>query len=301
MPEQSPSRRTQNSKSCRARPVPGTRKTTSSFLDPVSHAACLHREHGTRAPGGTWPDGCARRQRRRRRLGYGGREWGELLVTGRLGRLWELAATYGARSVVRGVARDAAPAGRPPHPAPAAAAEARPISSAPSDTSIRRCASGSGRSTTSAGVRRSASGAGGSSGRSCPSRPCAWRSTSCAAPATASTFAIPSPTATSSSSSCPCRPRSRATRCGRRLSFEMRSPDTRPTVVVERLEKPEYLSVLERRVDRGLCLDWIRESDVRLPFVNYETLFRRRIEQPGSAPLPAPRTGASARLRSRLG
>ena len=34
MPEQSPSRRTQNSRSCRASPAPGTRRTTSNLLIP---------------------------------------------------------------------------------------------------------------------------------------------------------------------------------------------------------------------------------------------------------------------------
>ena len=57
-----------------------------------------------------------------------------------------------------------------------------------------------------------------------------------------------------------------------------------PKEVVERLEKPGYLSILERRVDLALCLELIRESDVRLPFVNYETLFRDGTG-PGVAPL----------------
>ncbi len=118
-------------------------------------------------------------------LGYRGREWGELVATGRMGRLRELAAMYGAPALRAG-REGSPPAGRSP-PLRREPPRARPISSGPSDTSIRRCASGSGRSTTSAGVRRSASGAGGSSGRSCPSRPCAWKSTSCAAPVTAST------------------------------------------------------------------------------------------------------------------
>jgi asparagine synthase (glutamine-hydrolysing) len=47
-----------------------------------------------------------------------------------------------------------------------------------------------------------------------------------------------------------------------------------PNEVLERTEKPEYLSILEQRVDRGRCLEWVKESRVRLPSVNYETLFR---------------------------
>lgn len=45
-----------------------------------------------------------------------------------------------------------------------------------------------------------------------------------------------------------------------------------PEVVLERVAKPEYLSILERRVDRGRCVTWIEESGVRLPFVDYDRL-----------------------------
>jgi asparagine synthetase B (glutamine-hydrolysing) len=46
-----------------------------------------------------------------------------------------------------------------------------------------------------------------------------------------------------------------------------------PDEVLGRVEKPGYLSVLEHRVDRGRCLGWIRDSGIRLPYVNYGTLF----------------------------
>ena len=57
-----------------------------------------------------------------------------------------------------------------------------------------------------------------------------------------------------------------------------------PDDVLKRVEKPEYLSVLEHRVDPASCLDWVKESGVRLPFVNYEALFRDG-SGPGGAPL----------------
>ena len=57
-----------------------------------------------------------------------------------------------------------------------------------------------------------------------------------------------------------------------------------PHDVLERVEKPEYRSVFERRVDRGRCLDLVKESGIRLPFVNYETLYRDGAESSG-APL----------------
>jgi hypothetical protein len=57
-----------------------------------------------------------------------------------------------------------------------------------------------------------------------------------------------------------------------------------PDEVVQRADKAEYLSVLERRVDRGRCLDWVKESGIRLPLVNYENLLRDGVE-PWGAPL----------------
>ena len=54
-----------------------------------------------------------------------------------------------------------------------------------------------------------------------------------------------------------------------------------PDEVVQRSEKPGYLSVLERRVDRGRCLDWVKESGIRLPLRELrEPLPRRRAEAP---------------------
>ena len=42
-------------------------------------------------------------------LGYGGREWGELVATGRIRSLGQLAAKYGAGTVARGMAIDVLP------------------------------------------------------------------------------------------------------------------------------------------------------------------------------------------------
>ncbi len=47
-----------------------------------------------------------------------------------------------------------------------------------------------------------------------------------------------------------------------------------PEAVLERDEKPEYLSILDRRVDGDRCLGWIQQSGIRLPSVNYDALFR---------------------------
>ena len=182
---------------------------------------------------------------------------------------------------MRGVARDALPPGvrqrlrrQPP--------EARPIPSAPSDTSISRCASGSGPSTTSVAtaarrVALAAAPAGParddhSHGGTRATRRPLWRR--------------PSPSLR--------RPRPRrvprllagrdqSDPCGRRRFCEVRSPATRRggRRAAREAGVPQHL---ERRVDPALCLELIRESDVRLPFVNYETLFRDGTG-PGVAPL----------------
>ena len=57
-----------------------------------------------------------------------------------------------------------------------------------------------------------------------------------------------------------------------------------PDEVLRRQEKPQYLGVLEHRVDPARCLEWVKESGVRLPFVDYDALFLDGAE-PGRVPL----------------
>jgi len=60
--------------------------------------------------------------------------------------------------------------------------------------------------------------------------------------------------------------------------------DVVPAGTLERPDKPEYRDVLRRRVDPARCLDWIRESRVRLPLVDYGRLYRDA-DDPDSIPL----------------
>ena len=42
----------------------------------------------------------------------------------------------------------------------------------------------------------------------------------------------------------------------------------------QRPDKPEYRGVLARRVNQARCLEWIRDSRLQLPLVDYERLYR---------------------------
>lgn len=205
-------------------------------------------------------------------LGIAGREWGELVVTGSVMRLWELAATYGARRVVSGIANDVIPSKvlrtvrrlqRPPTYLEETERYFDPL--------IRNRM----RSTNHERWRQ-------------PLGEWRWRQLRQVLPVTTARmeehelrgsrygidlrhpfaerdlveFAVSLPAAVKSD---PMRSKSLL-----RDALAGHAPER----VVQRIEKPGYLSVLERRVQPDQCLEWVKESGVRLPLVNYETLFR---------------------------
>ena len=206
-------------------------------------------------------------------LGYPGREWGELLTTGELWRLWELGATYGVRRLVRGVASDVLPPAvldtlrrRPPraptylghieryfdpalHERMRAADHERwrpPIR----EWRLRQLRQVSPVTTVRIEEHELRGARYGVDLR----HPFADRNLV--------EFLVSLPASIKSD---PMRAKALL-----RDALAGHAPDE----VVQRSEKPGYLSVLERRVDRGRCLDWVKESGIRLPFVNYENLFR---------------------------
>lgn len=216
-------------------------------------------------------------------LGYRGREWGELITTGKIPRLWELTRMYGARSVAGGLARDLIPPAvhqtvrRIPPRAPTYLEHIERYFAPPLSERIR------------------------SVDRERWHQPVGeWRRRQLrqVSPVTTARmeehelrgarygidlrhpfadrdlveFLVSLPASIKSD---PMRPKALL-----RAAIAGHAPDD----VLERGEKPEYLSVLEHRVDRGRCLDWVKESGVRLPLVNYEALFDDGIE-PWGAPL----------------
>lgn len=216
-------------------------------------------------------------------LGYGGREWGELVATGKVRRLRELAAMYGAGTVARGVANDVLP------PAVLRTLRRRPLRALTYLEHIERYFDSP--------LRERIRSVDHERWRQ-PLGEWRWRQLRQVLPVTTARmeehelrgarygvdlrhpfadrnlveFLVSLPVAIK------CDPmRSKALL---RDALAGHAPDE----VLQRVEKPEYLSVLERRVDRGRCLDWVKESGARLPFVNYETLFRDGAE-PGGAPL----------------
>jgi hypothetical protein len=49
--------------------------------------------------------------------------------------------------------------------------------------------------------------------------------------------------------------------------------DALPRVVRQRANKSDYMAVVRHRVDRGRCIERVRQSGVRLPHVDYAQLF----------------------------
>ncbi len=206
-------------------------------------------------------------------LGYGGREWGELVVTGKIGRLWQLGMTYGARSLVGGVARDVVPprvlrtVRRKPPRRPKYLEHTERYFDSPLRDRIRAVDHERWRQ---------------------PFGEWRWRQLRQVSPVTTA------------------RMEEHELR-GARLGVELRHPFAErrlveflvslpaavkvdpmrskavlrgalaghaPDELRERADKPGYLTVLERRVDRGRCLEWVEGSGVRLPSLDYEALLR---------------------------
>lgn len=204
-------------------------------------------------------------------LGYAGREWGELAATGKLGRLRELAGTYGARTVARGVARDLIP------PAVHRPLRGRPLRSPSYPQVIERYFDPS--------LHERIRAIDHERWRQ-PLGEWRWRQVRQVLPVTTARmeehelrgarhgvdlhhpfadrylveFLVSLPAAIKSD---PVRSKSllRAALAGHA-----------PADVLERTGKPPYQSVLEHRVDRGRCLEWMKDSGVRLPLVNYAAL-----------------------------
>jgi hypothetical protein len=61
--------------------------------------------------------------------------------------------------------------------------------------------------------------------------------------------------------------------------------DVLPEIVRTRPGKVWFNPVLERRVDPRRCVEWIRESRVKLPDVDYRGLFAAADADPGALPL----------------
>jgi asparagine synthase (glutamine-hydrolysing) len=216
-------------------------------------------------------------------LGYAGREWGELVATGKIGRLWELATMYGARRVARGVVSDIVPPAvhRTLRRKPRRAMTYLERTERYFDPTLRERI----RSLDHERWRQ-------------PLGEWRWRQLRQVLPVTTARmeeqelrgarygidlrhpfadrdlveFLVSLPVAIKSD---PMRSKALL-----RDALAGHAPDD----VLKRVEKPEYLSVLEHRVDPASCLDWVKESGVRLPFVNYEALFRDG-SGPGGAPL----------------
>jgi asparagine synthase (glutamine-hydrolysing) len=213
-------------------------------------------------------------------LGYSGREWGELLTTGAVRPLWRLAATYGARRVVRGVASDVLPPAVPDilrrrHPRPPTYLEhieryfdpslherMRSVDHDRWRPPIREWRRRQLRQVSPVTtVRMEEHELRGARFGVDLRHPFADRELV--------EFLVSLPASIKSD---PMRSKALL-----RDALAGHAPDE----VVQRSEKPGYLSVLERRVDRGRCLDWVKESGIRLPFVNYENLFRDGAEPQG--------------------
>jgi asparagine synthase (glutamine-hydrolysing) len=212
-------------------------------------------------------------------LGYAGREWGELLMTGSLGRLRELTGTYGARNVARGLSRDLIPPAlhRPLRGMPPRAPTYPQTIEHFFDPRLREriLALDHERWRRPFGEWR-------------------WRQLRQVLPVTTTRmeehelrgarygidlrhpfadrylveFLISLPAAIKSD---PLRPKALL-----RDALVGHAPDD----VLTPMEKPQYLSIFDHRVDRARCLEWIEGSGVRLPFVKYEVLLRD-----GDAPL----------------
>jgi asparagine synthase (glutamine-hydrolysing) len=212
-------------------------------------------------------------------LGYGGREWGELVATGRLGRLRELANEYGAGTVARRVAGDLIPPAvhRPLRRMPPRSPTYPQASERYFDPRLQERI----RATDHERWRP-------------PVGEWRWRQLRQVLPVTTVRmeehelrgarhgidlrhpfadrylveFLVSLPAAIKVD---PMR-----TKALIRSALSGLVPDE----VLERVEKPGYLSVLEHRVDPGRCLDWVEASGIRLPLVNYDALL-----DGGEAPL----------------
>ena len=213
-------------------------------------------------------------------LGYPGREWGELLLTGKVGTLLRLGSTHGSARVLRGIATDTVPPGvfrnlglLPPR---------RPTYLEKTERYFNRSLAERIRSVDHERWRP-------------PRGEWRWRQLRQVLPVTTVRmeehelrgarfgidlrhpfadrdlveFLVSLPVAIKSD---PLRPKALL-----RDALAGHAPD-------DVLERPEYLSILERRVDGVRCLEWIQDSGVRLPLVDYPALFRAGAD-PNGPPL----------------